>query len=349
LSGGGGLAGVETAIRSGLQHLGAGLAEALLDADPGYRGPRTGCGAGHLAAFVGYRSKTVTTVLGPVRLRRAWYHCPTCRAGLAPRDVELGVAAVRLSPGVRQMVARTGSMVAFAAAADLIGELAGIALTPPRVRRHAETDGATAAELVIAEAAAIRTRDLVPMPPDPVPDILYVAVDGTGVPMVPAETQGRPGKQPDGRAVTREVKLGCLFTQTTLDADGHPVRDPGSSSYLASFEPAEPFGHLVAAEAARRGSAHIRQLVVLGDGAPWIWNLATARFPAATQIVDLYHARQHVHALADTLAFIVPDPPQWLADRLAELDAGNIEAIIAAATDPAYPRPGSKPSTGTRP
>jgi hypothetical protein len=237
-----------------------------------------------------------------------------------------------MSAGVRRMVARTGSMVAFAAAADLIGELAGITLTGPRVRRHAEADGSTAATAVSAEAAAIRARDLVPLPPDPIPDILYIAVDGTGVPMVPAETEGRPGKSPEGRASTREVKLACLFTQTSIDADGRPVRDPASSSYLATFAPAQPFGHLVAAEACRRGGDHIRQLVILGDGAHWIWNLATARLPQATQIVDLYHAREHLHALADLARPVTGEAhPTWLADRLRELDDGDIDALLGAA------------------
>jgi hypothetical protein len=131
--------------------------------------------------------------------------------------------------------------------------------------------------------------------------MLYIAVDGTGVPMVAAATEGRPGKGPGGQAHTREVKLACLFTQTVLDDGGHPVRDPGSSSYLATFAPAARFGQLVDAEARRRGSHHIRQLVALGDGAVWIWNLADELFPAATQIVDLFHAREHVHELA-TLA-----------------------------------------------
>jgi hypothetical protein len=94
--------------------------------------------------------------------------------------------------------------------------------------------------------------------------------------MTAAETEDRPGKTDrpnlpdDGRARTREVKLACLFTQTTLDEDGHPVRDPGSSSYLASFAPAPEFAPLVGAEARRRGADHIRQLIVLGDGAVWI-------------------------------------------------------------------------------
>ena len=103
------------------------------------------------------------------------------------------------------------------------------------------------------------------------------------------------------------------------------MRDPGSSTYLATLAPVEQFAPLVHAEARRRGSEHIRQLVVLGDGAPWIWNLAGQRLPAATQIVDHYHAREHLHDLANLLAPILgQDHPAWLTARLADLDAGDI-------------------------
>jgi hypothetical protein len=156
-------------------------------------------------------------------------------------------------------------------------------------------------------------------------------VDGTGLPMRASETTGRAGKGTDGRARTREAKLAALFTQTRTSDDGRPVRDPDSTSYLATLNPVEHFADLLTAEARRRGSEHIRQLVILGDGARWIWNLAEQRFPAATQIVDLYHAREHLHELAALLEFIVCDPTAWIADRLTELDNGDIEAIRAAA------------------
>ena len=166
----------------------------------------------------------------------------------------------------------------------------------------------------------------------PGPDMLYIAVDGTGVPMVPAATQDRAGKAGDGRARTREAKMACLFTQTITDDDGFPVRDPGSSSYLATFDPASRFGQLVDAEARRRGSEQIRQLVVLGDGAVWIWNLASELFPHATQIVDLYHAREQSRAANLAARLLAGHRDEWLATRLAELDAGQIPALLAAAT-----------------
>lgn len=322
-----------------MTQLGCSLLERLLAADPGHRGPRVDCGAGHPAEFVGYRAKTIDTVLGPVELRRAWYHCAECGRGLAPLDDELGTAGVSLSPGLRTMVARAAEAVPFAKAKDLLADLGGIELTTKRVERSAEADGTAAAAAITAESAAILSRRLVPLPPaQPVPDMLYIAVDGTGVPMVPAETAGRAGKGPDGRARTREVKLACVFTQTTIDDDGHPVRDEASSSYLATFAPAVQFGKLMAAEAKRRGADHTRQLVVLGDGAPWIWNLAARHFPEATQIVDLYHAREHLYQVADIVAFIHggPDPSQHqegLTDRLHDLDNGDIDTLCNAAYD----------------
>jgi hypothetical protein len=107
------------------------------------------------------------------------------------------------------------------------------------------------------------------------------------VPVTAKEAAGRDGKGEDGRARTREVKLAVFFTQDRLDDEGYPVRDPGSSSYLATFEPASVFAGLVQAEGIRRGAGHVRQLTILGDGAAWIWNTVAAKFPEATCIVDL--------------------------------------------------------------
>jgi hypothetical protein len=171
--------------------------------------------------------------------------------------------------------------------------------------------------------------------------MLYGAIDGTGVTMTAKETAGREGKGEDGRARTREVKLAVFFTQDELDARGYPVRDRDSCSYIATFEPAPVFGALVKAEGIRRGADHVRQLTILGDGAAWIWNIATARFPEATQIVDLYHAREHLHDLARLLEFMLGDQKDaWLAARMEDLDYGYIDGITAAART--YPLTGVK-------
>jgi hypothetical protein len=320
------------AIRAAMLNLGGQLLEMLLGAETGYQGPAVGCGAGHAARFVSYRAKPLQTVLGRVSLRRAYYHCPECRRGVLPRDEELGVAGSSLSPGLARMIDRTGAAVPFAKAAGLLDELAGVTVGAKQVERVAEADGQAAAATDRATAEAVLGRRLSPLSPDPAVDKLYVALDGTGVPMVPGATAGRAGKGDDGQAHTREAKLGCLFTQTRLDSEGYPVRDADSSSYVATLEPATCFSRLVAAEARRRGSEEIRQVVVLGDGAAWIWNLAWDRFPEATQIVDLFHAREHVHDLAHLLGDALGDTRAgWLAARLDELDRGDVTALADAA------------------
>ena len=308
------------------------MLEQLLAADPGYRGPRAPCGQGHAAEFAAYRDKVIDTVLGPVTLTRAWYHCAACGHGLAPRDAELGVPGASMSPGLQAMNDQAAAAGPFAGAARLLETLAGVRLTAKRVERAAEASGTAAADAVQGRAALITARKLVPLPPSPLPDKLYAAIDGTGVPVTAKETAGRDGKGEDGRARTREVKLAVFFTQDKTDDRGYPVRDPGSSSYIATFEPASVFAGLIEAEGIRRGAGHVRQLTILGDGATWIWNIASSKFPGATQIVDLFHAREHLHDLARLLEFMLPDRKQgWLAARLRDLDYGDIDGICAAA------------------
>jgi len=338
---GAGMEAAETAIRAGMLKLGGSLLGKLLAADPGHRGPRVPCGQGHLAEFAGYRDKVIDTVLGPVTLTRAWYHCETCGHGLAPRDAEIGVAGETMSPGLAAMTDRVAASGPFAKAAGLLEDLAGVRLTAKRVERSAEASGTAKAAADRGRAKAITARKLVPLPPSPLPDKLYAAIDGTGVPVTAREAAGRPGKGEDGRARTREVKLAVFFTQDKVDDEGYPVRDPGSSSYLATFEPASVFADLVEAEGIRRGADHVRQLTILGDGAAWIWGIATAKFPEATQIVDLYHAREHLHELAGVLEFMLGDQKKdWLGARLDDLDNGDIDGICAAART--YPLAGSK-------
>jgi hypothetical protein len=331
----------EAVIRAGLLRLGGAMLGELLAADNGYRGPRLPCGRGHEAVFVSYRDKSFDTALGLVTVARAWYHCAECGHGLAPRDAELGVAGETMSPGLAAMNDLAAAAVPFARAASLLENLAGVRLTAKRAERAAEASGAAVAAAGRDRARLITARKLVPLPPSPLPDKLYGAIDGTGVPMTAKETAGREGKGEDGRARTREVKLAVFFTQDKLDKDGYPVRDRDSASVIATFEPAAVFGGLVKAEGIRRGADHVRQLTILGDGAAWIWNIATAKFPEATQIVDLFHAREHLHALARSLEFMLGDrKDEWLAARLEDLDYGDIDGICKAAR--AYPLEGVK-------
>jgi hypothetical protein len=313
-----------------MQRAGTVLLEQLLNSDRGgHAGQRIDCGCGHQAEFIDYRHKQVQTILGDVQLRRAYYHCADCPepdGGVIPKDRALDVEGTSFSPGLRRLMARVGTQEPFAAARQDLAELAGVSVHTKSVERISEAMG------VVAEAAnqAERTGILAGRgTAAAAPARLYVAIDGTGVPAVAKETEGRAGKGADGQARTREVKLGCVFTQTSFDAEGWPIRDPASTSYVGAIETAEEFGPRIAAEAVRRGLRCAATAIVLGDGAPWIWKLAEAHFPGAVQIVDLYHAREHLASIG-RLAFRgrTERGKAWVAARRDELDAGEIEVIV---------------------
>src|SRR5215472_3703132 len=157
-------------------------------------------------------------------------------------------------------------------------------------------------------------------------------MDGTGVPVVKKETLGRPGKIAGQPAHTREAKLGCVFTQTTWDKKGYPIRDPDSTTYTGAIETAEEFGKRLYREALKRGWRLAKKKVVISDGAEWIWNLVAEHFPDAIQIVDLYHARQHLWEVVRQLypQEVVKQRVWMKVHQKRLLDKGKIEKLVGA-------------------
>lgn len=315
------------ATRASLHRAGAALLTALLHQHNGHATTAV-CRCGAQARYHDHRSKTVLTVLGPVELERAYYLCPCCRQGHSPRDQELDVEGQETSPGVRRMMALVGSETSFDRGRGQLELLAGLEVTAKAVERQAEAIGA---DIAAREQEQIRRARQLELPEVCVPavPVLYIEMDGTGIPVVKAETEGRSGKVEGVPAHTREVKLGCVFTQSGLDKQGRPVRDEESTSYVAAIETAEEFGLRIYTEAWKRGWSRAKKKVVIGDGAVWIWNLADQHFPGAIQIVDLYHARQHLWELSAKL-FPIDERTRkrWTAGRLKQLDAGKIEALV---------------------
>lgn len=241
----------------------------------------------------------------------------------------MDVVGTRRSPGLRRMMARAGSRNTFKEGSEDLRVYAGINVSAKDVERVAEGIGqdieqwsrSQRKDILLKEEEAVREEKSIP--------VMYVCADGTGVPMSKSELQGRKGKQADGSAKTREVKLGCVFTQTGTDSKGFPVRDPETTSFTGAIETAEEFGWRIYTEAVRRGLNNAERVVVLGDGATWIKNLADMHFPGATQIIDLYHARQHVSELCKIL--FGPDEKKVTQNRIrfwSLLDEGRIEIII---------------------
>lgn len=315
------------ATRASLHKAGAAVLTGLL-AVGGDHNAKISCACGAQAHYHDQRPKRLLTAVGPVEFERAYYVCSQCHNGQSPRDRELDVEGTHCSPGVRRMMAVVGSDSSFEQSREQLALLAGLDVTAKAVERHAEAIGS---DIARREQDQIGRAKLLELPEvcGPAVPVFYIEMDGTGVPVVKEETEHRAGKLEGQPAHTREVKLGCVFTQTTTDKDGRPMRDENSTTYVGAIETAEDFGLRIYTEAWQRGWSRAKIKVVIGDGAVWIWNLADQHFFGAIQIVDLYHARQHLWDLSAKL-FPGDEPARkrWMARTLKQLDRGNIEALV---------------------
>ncbi len=323
---------IEMAVRSALHQAGAAaLTELLQFPAPAADRRSLPCSCGHRAHYLESRSKPVLTAVGEVTVSRPYYLCSQCHTGQFPADIELDIEHTEVSPGVRRMLAVVGSEAPFGHGREQLALLAGLEVTTKAVERTAEAIGGDIAESEQREIRRAMQLDLPVVVGEPIP-IMCVQMDGTGVPVVKKETVGRQGKTDGQPAHTREAKLGCVFTQTTWDDEGYPIRDPDSTTYTGAIETAEEFGKRLYLEAWNRGWSRAQIKVVMGDGAEWIWNLAEQHFPGAIQIVDLYHARQHLWDLARKLH---PNDEvsqkAWMKRYQRRLlDKGKIEQLVSA-------------------
>lgn len=322
---------IETAVRRRALEVAVRAVERRLNADVSdCSGAMCPCTCGEVARYVDRRSKTFQTALGQMTLERAYYHCTGCGRGFCPRDRALGMERASLSPAVTRMVGLVAAMVSFQESEELLRELAGVPVGAKQVERTAEALGREIAqdERQVVEAS------------EPCASTMYVGMDGTGVPMRAEELAGRPGKQHDGSSKTREMKLVTVWSAEGRDEEGIAVRDRGSISYSAAIEsaasddghkPLGQFGDRVDREARRRGFDRAKRRVVLGDGAVWIWNLADELFPGAIQIVDLYHAKEHLSEVGKAIYGAESHlAVHWAKRRHDELDADKLDGLLAA-------------------
>ena len=331
--------------------LGATLAAALGTDHPAARRLREPCpGCGARRKPHARRKRELLSVCGAVRLERPYYYCGPCKRGWSPADAALGLGPYEAtSPGCRAWLARVGALAPFRQAAALLEDLAGLGVGAETVRAHAEAAGGLL-ELCRRGAAAHVEAEREPAGP-------LEAAEGTLVVMA----DGVQLRYLDG---WHEVKLGLVSgcapgwpAPGTRPDQEHRLLGP---SYLASRAPAAAFGPLLLAEAARRGAlevvgwehapgddpalprvpalAILREVVVLGDGAPWIWGLAAEHFGRRTEIVDWYHASEHLWAAAKALhGEGTAEAAAWAEQALGRLwdaGAGPVRRLLEAAEPP---------------
>ena len=302
----------EQLIRAGVLGMGARILAAGLSArGTGKAGPRWRCACGNQARFEGYRTKAVQTLVGWIEVRRAYYHCAACGHGSVPLDRSLELQRDSHSPMVRRLASQFGALLPFAQASATLADAACIRLSPSTVRVVSEAVGARR-EDELSQQVVQAWRDGVPVVRGPAPARLYLAMDGVRV----MSTTG------DGR----EAKVGVVVPEQRAP-DGQQQR--AAASYVASFATAAAFGPRLALEAHRRGLEAAGEVVVLGDGAEWIWNLAAEHCPGATQIVDWYHASERIWDL-ERAWYGAPSRPGtvWRERQLALLADGQVRRLV---------------------
>jgi transposase-like protein len=286
------------------------------------------CQCGQRMSSRGRRHKRFLTTLGLVPFGRSFYQCGHCHQGRFPDDERLDIVNTSYSPGVRRLMARAGSQTDFDQAAQDLRCYAGLEIEPREIERVAEEVGRQVEQWLCQEQEQIRSLGAVNPPKLAPATKFYISFDGTGVPVRKSELMGRPGKQPDGSARTRETKLGCVFTQVGLDKEGHPQRDPDSTTYVGAIESSTLFGWRIYAEAVRRGLDQAKTVIALTDGQRYNHTIVQTHFPGAVHIVDLFHAYEHLTLIAQLLwGQEAKAPKGWRA----LLEAGDIGRLVRKA------------------
>ena len=331
-----GLAGLDfeavatAAKRLALRIMGQVLAGRLNADRSDQQGSQQPCDCGGVARYAGRRPKTFTTALGEMELERAWYHCQRCHTGFSPRDRALALEGTSLSPAALRMTGLAAARVSFAETTAFLRELAGLDIEPKRVERQAEALGR---EIAQDERQVIETRTR--PDPDPLPrSRRHRRAHAQGRdPRSPRQAARRLRQDPRGQDRRRLVgrhhrprRRARARPRLRLLQRRHRVcRQPRYRHRALPLRPSR------VREAQRRSFDRVPRQVVLGDGAPWIWNWADEHLPPAIQIVDVFHAKQHLFDVAKAIYGAATDLAlTWGKQRRDELDQGRFDDLLAA-------------------
>lgn len=274
-------------------------------------------------AYKGEETLVVQGIFGRFELQRAYYYDAKQGSGHHPADAALGLEG-SYTPALAKLICLEGAdEQTYLKAERHLEQTGGIAVSARQIQRVVQQVGG-AAQQWQERPAKPGSCEHAEVP------VMYVSGDGTGVPMVAEELAGRRGKQPDGKAKTRQAYLGCVFTQHRVDDEGHPVRDWESTTYVSSFKSIDQFGPVLRQEAFRRGFGTAAKVVVLIDGANGLANMAKLNFSGCIQIVDFYHAMEHAGGVLDALLGKThPDYKTRLGTWTKRLLQDQVEALIA--------------------
>ena len=270
----------------------------------GYEGSSRVCVCGGSQRFVEYRPKTMSTLLGEVTIPRAYYRCGDCGATCLPYDELVGLGSGQVSVGLAKAGTLLGLQEPFELASKMLYELTGQRLSERTIERLTHQVGGVASAEEASLAEGIKTWSAPAAEAEP--KRLYVAVDGVMV------------RENDG---FHEAKTVICYWDTP--------QEKCAARYTVRFEGAAAFASFVWALACRWGMKTAQEVVLLGDGAKWIWEQIAPLLEGATCIVDWYHALEHVWDCGNRLhGEGTQAATVWVKEIEALLWDGNVREIL---------------------
>lgn len=278
------------------------------------------CGCGQELGYKGQQRRSQETYVGRITWQRGYYYCDTCRQGRYPLDEALGIGPGQFSDGLQSALCRLGAALPFEPAAESFTALTGVSISPREAERLTEGRG-----------AALEVNQEVRLDPGwGIPSTANSGAECSDPGIWAAALDAARVRFDDG---WHDVKAGVVFwAEPRRDQVGLVGGKARSQSYVGDVGPMEQAGARLYEEAVRRGIDPAEELVVcLGDGAPSNWSQFGLHFPNRVEVLDWYHAVEHLWAAGrDRWGEGSAQFKEWVAERKQELWEGRVEAVLAA-------------------
>jgi hypothetical protein len=277
------------------------------------------CTCGQPTEYEHDKPLTLLTMWDELTLERPYFSCLPCHHGTVPLDQALRIGPGQMSPAVEEALSMLGACMPFELATKTLRKLLALEVPAKTAQRVVDRVGREIEQRQQAEIQRAWEHYEFPALEGKAPDILYVEVDGTTI---------RLG------AEYHEVKVGAFHRAElrTTPQGGKELHAIDVTYLVAVNESAEAFAKRVLVEGYRRGWDRAKLVVVLGDGAAWIWKHIAAQVPDAVkklEIVDFYHASEHLWAVGKVLwGEKTAATTGWVEGRLDELLHGQVATVL---------------------
>lgn len=336
------IAEIELGMRQAMREIGGQALGILLSSLQSTPPLEIACGCGGTLQYQRMRPATLVSVFGRIGYKRAYYAGCTCQQGKAPLDEQYGLEPGAVTAGLAGLLSLAGIALSYDESPRWINEYLLFNVAANTVRTQTEQLGALQAEQEQALMRQCQTDTYLgerERHPERIVPRLYGSMDAAKV-----RTEPRPkkGETKAPHEDWRDMKVLCWYEVEPVPPAQHSARHRAKVAreqpalrakrmqYFSDITPAEQFGKLLWASGCERYADLCPELVFLGDGAEWIWNLVDFYYPHALQIVDWFHAEEYLKNVAQAAFNDLVQRTAWLEPVTQHLWDGQLDQVIAA-------------------